>query len=110
MANLKETRTKFSEKINKVKAKCIIAIVTPVASVLFAQPVFASDVTAKIGNIETLVVSIIAAVGTIILAWGAFDFFSAYQHSDTSQQTQALKRVVAGIGMCGISAILALLK
>jgi hypothetical protein len=88
-----------------------ITLTTLVTALLLVQPVLASDeVTAKIGNIETLVVSIIAAFGTIILAWGAFDFFSAYQHSDTAQQTQALRRVVAGLGMCAISGILALLK
>ena len=42
---------------------------------------------------------IITAAGAIVLAWGVFDFAAGYQAHDTSQQTQSLKKVVAGILM-----------
>ena len=48
----------------------------------------------------TIVTTIITAAGAIVLAWGVFEFASAYQSRDTAQQTDSLKKIVAGILMC----------
>lgn len=50
------------------------------------------------------------AAGEIVLAWGVFEFASAYQSRDTAQQTDSLKKVVAGILMCLATTIINLLK
>ena len=58
----------------------------------------------------TIVTTIITAAGAIVLAWGVFEFASAYQSRDTAQQTDSLKKVVAGILMCLAPTIINLLK
>ena len=58
-----------------------------------------SEVVSRINSLQTLVMGIITAAGAIVLAWGVFDFAAGYQAHDTSQQTQSLKKVVAGILM-----------
>jgi len=102
---------KISEKIYPKWSKAKIAVLIIIGVLSYVQPVYAADaVTAKINNIYTLVVGIIGALGAIILAWGVFEFATAYQHHDSSQQTMALKKVVAGILCCSASALIALLK
>ena len=46
----------------------------------------------------------------IVLAWGIFEFATAYQSHDTSQQTMSLKKVVSGIIMVTAPQIINLLK
>ena len=58
-----------------------------------------SEVVSRINYLQSLVMGIITAAGAIVLAWGVFDFAAGYQAHDTSQQTQSLKKVVAGILM-----------
>ena len=58
-----------------------------------------SEVVSRINSLQSLVMGIITAAGAIVLAWGVFDFAAGYQAHDTSQQTQSLKKVVAGILM-----------
>ena len=58
-----------------------------------------NEVVSRINSLQTLVMGIITAAGAIVLAWGVFDFAAGYQAHDTSQQTQSLKKVVAGILM-----------
>ena len=58
-----------------------------------------SEVVSRINSLQSLVMVIITAAGAIVLAWGVFDFAAGYQAHDTSQQTQSLKKVVAGILM-----------
>ena len=70
----------------------------------------ASQVQAKINNLYQIVTTIITAAGAIVLAWGVFEFASAYQSRDTAQQTDSLKKVVAGILMCLATTIINLLK
>ena len=58
-----------------------------------------SEVVSRINSLQSLVMGIITAAFSIVLAWGVFDFAAGYQAHDTSQQTQSLKKVVAGILM-----------
>ncbi len=68
-----------------------------------------SAVTAPLENLKTLVVAIIGAVGVIILAKNVMEFAQAYQQQDSSTMNSALKGVVAGILMAGISTVLTFL-
>jgi len=70
----------------------------------------AAQVQGKINNLYSIVTTIITAAGAIVLAWGVFEFASAYQSRDTAQQTDSLKKVVAGILMCLAPTIINLLK
>lgn len=73
--------------------------------------VFAAEqVVSKIDSLNQLVLGIVSSAGVIVLAWGVFEFASSYQSRDTSQQTDALKKVVSGIIMVAAPAIIELLK
>lgn len=102
--------------INKAKEKVKKGIVqvtagTAAATMLFDQAVFASvdSVTQPLANLKTLVISIIGAVGVIILAKNVMEFAQAYQQQDSSSMNSAIKGIVAGLIMAGISSVLSFL-
>ncbi len=68
-----------------------------------------STVTAPLENLKSLVIAIIGAVGVIILAKNVMEFAQAYQQQDSSTMNSALKGIVAGIMMAGISSVLSFL-
>ncbi|WP_373216225.1 hypothetical protein [Ruminococcus sp. 5_1_39BFAA] len=70
----------------------------------------AEVVTSKINALNEIVLNIVTAAGVIVLAWGIFEFATAYQSHDTSQQTMSLKKVISGILMVGAPTIINLLK
>lgn len=69
----------------------------------------ASAVTQPLENLKTLVIAIIGAIGVIILAKNVMEFAQAYQQQDSSTMNSALKGIVAGIMMAGISTVLSFL-
>lgn len=68
-----------------------------------------SSVTKPLDNLKTLVIAIIGAIGVIILAKNVMEFAQAYQQQDSSTMNSALKGIVAGVMMAGISSVLAIL-
>jgi hypothetical protein len=87
------------------------ALVTMALLIMTPMNAFAAaQVQGKINNLYSIVTTIITAAGAIVLAWGVFEFASAYQSRDTAQQTDSLKKVVAGILMCLAPTIINLLK
>ena len=68
-----------------------------------------SAVTQPLDNLKTLIIAVIGAVGVIILAKNVMEFAQAYQQQDSSTMNSALKGVVAGVIMAGISGVLAVL-
>lgn len=66
-------------------------------------------ITQPLDNLKTLVIAVIGAVGVIILAKNVMEFAQAYQQQDSSTMNSALKGIVAGVMMAGISAILSFL-
>lgn len=77
--------------------------------VLAAQPGGTQAITQPLDNLKTLVIAIIGAVGVIILAKNVMEFAQAYQQQDSSTMNSALKGIVAGIMMAGISTVLTFL-
>jgi len=67
------------------------------------------SITQPLNNLKTIVISVIGAVGVIILAKNVMEFAQAYQQQDSSTMNSALKGVVAGIMMAGISTVLTFL-
>ena len=65
-----------------------------------------SAVTQPLDNLKTLIIAVIGAVGVIILAKNVMEFAQAYQQQDSSTMNSALKGIVAGLMMAGISAVL----
>ena len=60
-------------------------------------------------NTVLWVLAIIGAVGVIILAKNVMEFAQAYQQQDSSSMNSALKGIVAGLIMAGISAVMTFL-
>lgn len=69
----------------------------------------ASSVTAPLDALKELVLAIIAAVGVIYLAKNIMEFAQAYQLQDSASMNSALKGIVGGVIMVGISTVLTLL-
>lgn len=68
-----------------------------------------SAVTQPLDNLKTLIIAVIGAVGVIILAKNVMEFAQAYQQQDSSTMNSALKGIVAGVMMAGISSVLTFL-
>ena len=101
----KKANMKFNwESMVTALATMALLLMTPMNAFAAAQ------VQGKINNLYSIVTTIITAAGAIVLAWGVFEFASAYQSRDTAQQTDSLKKVVAGILMCLAPTIINLLK
>lgn len=82
------------------------------AAYMLTLPVHATGVTEvlnPINNLKTLVLAIIGAVGVIVLAKNVMEFAQAYQQQDSSSMNSALKGIVAGLIMAGISAVMTFL-
>ena len=68
----------------------------------FAAGTGTSAVTQPLENLKTL-------IGVIILAKNVMEFAQAYQQQDSSTMNSALKGIVAGVMMAGISTVLTFL-
>lgn len=108
---------KRTENVKKEKTATKYALAKLFVTVLmsastFSMPAYAAaaQVTGKINVIYDIVIAIVQAAGAVVLAWGIFEFATAYQSHDSSQQTQSLKRVVAGILMVMAGIIVNALK
>lgn len=98
------------EKIRKAAAQVAAGTMAMVQYV--SQGVHATgvdSVTQPLSNLKTLVISIIGAVGVIILAKNVMEFAQAYQQQDSSSMNSAIKGIVAGLIMAGISSVLSFL-
>ena len=65
--------------------------------------------TKPLGYLKTMIIAVIGAVGVIILAKNVMEFAQAYQQQDSSTMNSALKGIVAGVMMAGISSVLTFL-
>ncbi len=76
---------------------------------MFCSRYSTSAVTQPLENLKTLIIAVIGAVGVIILAKNVMEFAQAYQQQDSSTMNSALKGIVAGVMMAGISTVLTFL-
>ncbi len=107
---IKEVIRKNQNRLKK-SVLGVLAVSAATAS-MFPQTVMASgvsDVTQPLMNLKTLVISIIGAVGVIILAKNVMEFAQAYQQQDSSSMNSAIKGIVAGLIMAAISSVLTFL-
>ena len=106
-------KDKVKKFVNNVKMKFIPAVSGVITmTVIECTSVMAADtssVTKPLDNLKTLVIAIIGAIGVIILAKNVMEFAQAYQQQDSSTMNSALKGIVAGVMMAGISSVLGIL-
>ena len=105
---------KVKRFFKNMKTKVIPALSGSVMAVsLMSTQCFAasstSAITQPLDNLKTLVIAVIGAVGIIILAKNVMEFAQAYQQQDSSTMNSALKGIVAGVLMAGISTVLTFL-
>ncbi len=96
------------KKMSKVVMAAVL-ICTNKAVCLAAESKEVKQVTDGIDVIKNLVLACVAGVGVIYLAWGLMDFGTAYSAHETTQQAQAIKKVIGGLIMIAVPAILKLL-
>ena len=104
------------KKAKKVVGKVLIpAVAATVYScgkmsvTVFADGGGTEAVTAPLDSLKTLIIAVIGAIGVIILAKNVMEFAQAYQQQDSSSMNSALKGIVAGVMMAGISSVLTFL-
>ena len=103
----------MKQRFIQFKKKFVPALSGAVMGVMFMSTTcFAagtSAVTQPLENLKTLIIAVIGAVGVIILAKNVMEFAQAYQQQDSSTMNSALKGIVAGVMMAGISTVLTFL-
>ncbi len=105
---MKKTIKKFTNIKNVMKV-AVMATAVEMSQMVNVMATDSSTVTEPLNNLKTLVVAIIGAIGVIILAKNVMEFAQAYQAQDSSTMNSALKGIVAGVMMAGISSVLTIL-
>lgn len=113
-ANVEKVGKSMKGLFKNMKKKVIPALSGSLMAVsLMSTQCFAeastTAVTQPLENLKTLVIAVIGAVGVIILAKNVMEFAQAYQQQDSSTMNSALKGIVAGVMMAGISTVLTFL-
>ncbi len=98
----------FGRKVMVTSLSGAVFAMSHMTSVVYAAG-DTSAVTKPLDNLKTLIIAVIGAVGIIILAKNVMEFAQAYQQQDSSTMNSALKGIVAGAMMAGISSVLSFL-
>ena len=111
--NTADQEEQTMKKVTELKQKAV-AVGAGAAMLLYTNPLIAlasgtAEITKPLDNLKTLVIAIIGAVGVIILAKNVMECAQAYQQQDSSTMNSALKGIVAGVLMAGISTVLTFL-
>ena len=104
-----EKQKDFLKRVILPAASGAAMSVNMMTATVFASGSGADAVTKPLENLKTLVISVIGAIGVIILAKNVMEFAQAYQQQDSSTMNSALKGIVAGSMMAGISTVLSFL-
>lgn len=112
-AEKKEGSTMKKKKRSFMKQVMVPAFCGAVTAMnLMSTTAFAAGteaVTKPLDSLKTLIIAVIGAIGVIILAKNVMEFAQAYQQQDSSTMNSALKGIVAGVMMAGISSVLSFL-
>ena len=111
---MKQTKMNMKAKVKDITKKVIIpslagAVMAANNMTCVVYAAGTEAVTKPLDNLKTLVIAVIGAVGVIILAKNVMEFAQAYQQQDSSTMNSALKGIVAGVMMAGISTVLSFL-
>ena len=105
--NMKQRLINFKKRIIPALSGALMGVML-MSTICFAAT-DTSAVTQPLANLKTLIIAVIGAVGVIIIAKNVMEFAQAYQQQDSSTMNSALKGIVAGIMMAGISTVLTFL-
>ena len=105
---MKKTFIRFKKRIVPAVSGALMGVML-MSTTCFVAGAGTSAVTQPLENLKTLIIAVIGAVGVIILAKNVMEFAQAYQQQDLSTMNSALKGIVAGVMMAGISTVLTFL-
>ncbi len=103
---MKRIKKKLKKLVNVVTASAYMTCIQ-MNTVMAATDT--SSVTKPLDSLKTLLLSVIGAVGVIILAKNVMEFAQAYQHNDSATMNSALKGIAGGAMMAGITSVLGVL-
>ena len=111
MQGLKEKKKekRARQKVGVKKMMLYVVLLVSMVPVNVCVVYAANEVTAPLNNLKTLILSIIGAVGIIILAKNVMEFAQSYQQQDSSSMNSAIKGIVAGLIMAAISSVITFL-
>lgn len=105
---LKRLYSKYKEKLYFVMYA--LAILMNQVTYSRAKEPDVSSVTKPLDTLKVLVLAVIGGYGVIILAKNVSEFAQAYQQQDSSGMHSALKGIVGGLMMAGISTVVGLIQ
>ena len=96
-----------------VRAVKAAAIAVLMATVIFVGPalVFASGGAGVVTGINTLkdtLITIIQAVGVVVIVWGVFELGKAFTQHDSASKIQAMGPIIGGAIMVAASIVVSL--
>ena len=96
----------MKRRIAKIKERIATTIYALTGTFLQTAPLIsnaanagAQAVSQTMGNFQAMIVALISSFGSIILLWGVFEFGTAIQSPNGTEQTQGFKRIVGGLVM-----------
>lgn len=96
----------MKRRIAKIKERIATTIYALTGTILQTAPLIANAANAgaqavsqTMGNFQAMIVALISSFGSIILLWGVFEFGTAIQSPNGTDQTQGFKRIVGGLVM-----------
>lgn len=97
----------MKKRIAKIKERIATSIYALTGTLLQTAPIIsnaaanagAQAVNQTMGNFQAMIVALISSFGSIILLWGVFEFGTAIQSPNGTEQTQGFKRIVGGLVM-----------
>lgn len=108
---IKKAVTKVKNGLKKFKETIVVTVGALACSYMtMPMPVYAAGgYTAPLDNLKTVLITIAASAGVIIIIYGTIRFAIAFQKMDQNGEHQAIYTIIAGGVLTGISAILAVL-
>lgn len=99
----------MKRRIAKIKERIATTIYALTGTFLQTAPLISNAASAAnagaqavnqtMGNFQAIMVALISSFGSIILLWGVFEFGTAIQSPNGTEQTQGFKRIAGGLVM-----------
>ena len=108
---IKKVVTKVKSGFKKFKETITVTVAALAYSYMTRPvPVYASgSYTAPLDNLKTVLITIAASAGVIIIIYGVIRFALAFQKMDQNGEHHAIYTIIAGGLLAGISIVLAVL-
>lgn len=103
----------LKNKLKKAGAAITSGMVLSLVSagnVFAAKKADVSEVTSGVDIIKQIALAIAGGIGGIFFIMGVMDFAAGWSATDSTQQLAGIKKIVAGVLMMAVSAIVALFE